>query len=149
MNYRYTIQEPIVVLIVEDNLGDVRLITEALKRTKIPSVPYVVSNGVDALAFLRQEEDYVDSPKPSLILLDLGIPKMNGMEVLFEIKNDERLHRIPVVVLTASKSEDDVRCAYEAHVNSYVIKPFDSNELLEAVRIIDTFWGNIVKLPPS
>jgi CheY-like chemotaxis protein len=140
---------PIEILLVEDNPGDVRLTHEALKEGKVHNNMSVVSDGVAALAFLRGLPPYTDAPHPDLILLDLNLPKKGGLEVLSEIKTDENLKRIPVVVLTTSQAEQDIIHSYEVHANAYVTKPVDLDQFILVVKSIEDFWLEIVKLPPD
>lgn len=138
---------PIEILMIEDNPGDVRLTQEALKENKMYNRLHVVSDGVEAMAFLRHEGRYADAPRPDLILLDLNLPKKDGREVLAEIKADENLKRIPVVVLTSSQAEEDVLRTYNLHANCYVTKPVDLDQFIRVVQSIEEFWLTIVKLP--
>ena len=138
---------PIEILLVEDNPGDVRLTMEELKEGKVHNKLSIVENGVEALSFLRKEENYKDSPTPDLILLDLNLPKKDGREVLIDIKNDEDLRRIPVVVLTTSQAEEDVLKVYNLNANCYVSKPVDLGQFIDVVKSIEDFWLSIVKLP--
>ena len=138
---------PIDILLVEDNPGDVRLTIEALKDGKVRNRLSVVQDGVEALAFLRREGKYAGAPRPDLILLDLNLPKKDGRAVLSEIKADEHLKRIPVVVLTTSSSEQDILKTYELHANCYITKPVDLEQFIEVVKGIEDFWLTIVKLP--
>ncbi|HVK95468.1 MAG TPA: response regulator [Noviherbaspirillum sp.] len=140
---------PIDILLVEDNPGDVRLTMEALKDAKMINRLHVVENGVDALDFLYQRGAYQQAPRPDLILLDLNLPKKNGREVLAEIKGDESLKTIPVVILTTSKAEEDILKAYDLHANCYISKPVDFLQFTNVVRTIETFWLTIVMLPPK
>ncbi len=149
MNHEESTCKAIHILLVEDNPGDVRLTQEILKDAKVANKLYVVKDGVEALAFLRGSGKYAGSPPPDLILLDLNLPKKDGREVLSEIKADERLKRIPVVVLTVSKSEDDVLKSYNLHANCYITKPVNLEQFVSVVRSIENFWLTIVKLPPS
>ncbi len=137
------------ILLVEDNPGDVRLAEEALKESKVRNKLYVVEDGVKAMAFLRQQGAYASVPRPDLILLDLNLPRKSGREVLAEVKADEDLKRIPVVVLTVSKAEEDVVRCYNHHANCYITKPLDFNQFMEVTRSIEDFWLTIVKLPPK
>ncbi len=137
------------ILLVEDNPGDVRLAEEALKESKVRNKLYVVEDGVEAMAFLRQQGAYAKVPRPDLILLDLNLPRKGGREVLAEIKTDEDLKRIPVVVLTVSKAEEDVVRCYNHHANCYITKPLDFNQFMEVTKSIEDFWLTIVKLPPK
>jgi chemotaxis family two-component system response regulator Rcp1 len=138
---------PIDILLVEDNPGDVRLTVEALKEGKVRNRLSVVEDGVEALAFLRQEGKYGDAPRPDVILLDLNLPRKDGRAVLAEIKADESLRRIPVVVLTTSSSEQDILRSYDLHANCYITKPVDLEQFIEVVKGIEEFWLTIVKLP--
>lgn len=138
---------PINILLVEDNPGDVRLTIESLKQAKVHNQLSVAEDGVKALAYLRREEPYADAPRPDLVLLDLNLPKKDGREVLEEIKDDPDLSRIPVVVLTTSRSEEDIFQAFEMRVRSYITKPVDFKQFMEVVQGIDDFWLSIVKRP--
>ena len=135
------------ILLVEDNPGDVRLTQEALKDNKMHNNLHVVEDGVEALAFLRKEGQYSGSPRPDLILLDLNLPRKDGREVLAEIKADARLRRIPVVVLTTSKAEEDILRAYDLSANCYITKPVDFEQFIHVVKSIEDFWLAMVKLP--
>jgi CheY-like chemotaxis protein len=137
------------ILLVEDNPGDVRLAKEALKESKLLNKLYAVGDGIEAMAFLRQEGEYSDVPRPDLVLLDLNLPGKDGREVLAEIKADETLKRIPVVVLTVSRAEEDVLKSYNLHANCYISKPFDMEQFIRVVKSIEDFWFSIVKLPPE
>ena len=141
--------QPIEILLVEDNPADVRLTTEALKEEKIYNNLYVASDGVEAIAFLRREGKFVKAVRPDLILLDLNLPKKDGREVLEEIKSDDDLKTIPVVVLTVSKSEEDILKSYNLHANCYITKPVDLNQFMKVIRSVQEFWLTIVKLPPK
>lgn len=141
--------KPVEILLVENNPGDIRLTKEALKEGKVLNKLHVVMDGVEALAFLRREGKYFDAVRPGLILLDLNLPKKNGREVLAEIKEDEDLRRIPVVVLTVSSDEEDILKAYSFHANCYVTKPADLDQFIKIVKSIEEFWLTIVKLPPK
>jgi two-component system, chemotaxis family, response regulator Rcp1 len=147
MNSGRTVSRPIEVLLVEDNPGDVRLTREALKEGKVSNNLAVAENGVEALAYLRREGQYVDSVRPDLILLDLNLPRKDGREVLEEIKADASLRNIPVVVLTSSEAEQDILRAYELHANCYISKPVDLDQFVKVVKSIEDFWFTIVKLP--
>ncbi len=142
-----TLCRPVEILLVEDNAGDVRLTREALRENKLHNNLNVVGDGVEAMAFLRREGMYAQSPRPDLILLDLNLPKKDGRQVLSEIKTDEELKRIPVVILTTSKAEEDVVRAYDLHANCYITKPVNLDRFLEVVQAIEEFWLAIVKLP--
>jgi CheY-like chemotaxis protein len=137
----------IEILMVEDNPGDVRLTKEALKEAKVKNRMHVVSDGVEAMAYLRGEGQYAGKPVPDLIFLDLNLPRKDGREVLEEIKGDPHLKRIPVVVLTTSQAESDIFQSYNLHANCYITKPVDLERFLEVVRSIEGFWLSIVKLP--
>ena len=137
----------IEVLMVEDNPDDVFLTKESLKETKLHVNLSVVQDGVEAMAFLRQEGEYAAAPRPNLILLDLNMPKKDGREVLAEIKADDDLKIIPVVILTTSQAEEDIFRAYELHANCYVTKPVDLDQFIRVVQSIEDFWMTIVKLP--
>jgi two-component system, chemotaxis family, response regulator Rcp1 len=140
---------PVEVLLVEDNPGDVRLTREALKEGKLRVNLHVAPDGVEALAFLRRQGRYVDAIRPDLILLDLNLPKKDGREVLQEIKRDDALRTIPVVILTSSQAEQDIARAYDLHANCYVTKPVDLDQFINVVRSIEDFWFALVKLPPQ
>jgi CheY-like chemotaxis protein len=138
---------PIDILLVEDDPGDVLMTREAFEHHKIHNSLYVVSDGVEALQFLRREASFSDVPRPGLILLDLNLPKKDGREVLAEIKVDPELRTIPVVVLTTSEAEEDILRSYDLHANAYVTKPVDFERFVEVVRQIDDFFVTVVKLP--
>jgi chemotaxis family two-component system response regulator Rcp1 len=139
--------KPIKILLVEDNPADVRLTTEALKEGKVLNNMSVANDGVEALAFLRQEGKHANAPRPDIILLDLNLPKKDGRGVLAEIKDDPHLKRIPVVVLTTSKAEEDILRTYDLHANCYITKPVDLDQFMAVVKAIEYFWLTIVKLP--
>ncbi|WAL61378.1 response regulator [Thermocoleostomius sinensis] len=140
---------PIEILLVEDSPGDIRLTQEVLRDGKIYNNLNVVEDGVQALAFLHKETPYEKAPSPDLILLDLNLPKKDGQAVLAEIKTDEKLRRIPVVILTTSAAEDDIIKAYDLHANCYISKPIDLDQFIQVVKSIEQFWLTIVKLPPE
>lgn len=140
---------PIDILLVEDSPGDVRLTREILKLSKVRNVLFEASDGAEALAFLRRQGKYADAPHPDLILLDLNLPKKDGREVLAEIKQDPELRRIPVVILTISKAEEDVLRSYDLHANCYITKPVDLEQFVKIVQAIEDFWLQIVRLPPG
>lgn len=142
-------RSPIRILLVEDNPGDVRLTIEALKDGKMDNPLDAVRDGVEALAYLRQEGIYADKPRPDLILLDLNLPRMDGREVLAAIKEDPGLRQIPVVVLTTSQAEQDILKSYHLHANCFITKPVDLDQFVNVVRGIDSFWLSIVTLPPG
>lgn len=139
---------PIDILLVEDNPADVRLTTEALKEEKIYNNLHVVNDGVEAIAFLRKDGKYAKAVRPDLILLDLNLPKKDGREVLKEIKSDDHLKTIPIVVLTVSKAEEDILKSYNLHANCYITKPVDLKQFTKVAKSIQEFWFTIVKLPP-
>jgi chemotaxis family two-component system response regulator Rcp1 len=141
--------KPIDILIVEDNPTDVMLMQEALDHAKVLNNLHVVDNGVEAMAFLRRGGAYGDAPRPDLILLDLNMPRKNGQEVLVEIKADESLKTIPVVILTTSKAEMDVTQAYGNFANCYIAKPVDFDAFAEVVRSVRSFWFTVVTLPTA
>jgi chemotaxis family two-component system response regulator Rcp1 len=140
---------PIEILLVEDNPGDMRLTKEALKEGKVYNNLHWAKDGVEALEFLRRAGKHAKAPRPDIILLDLNLPKKDGREVLSEIKNDDKLKHIPVVVLTTSKAEEDVVRSYNLHANCYVTKPVDLEKFIGVVRAIDRFWLTVVTLPPA
>ncbi|HIK06049.1 MAG TPA: response regulator [Trichormus sp. M33_DOE_039] len=137
------------IFLVEDNKADIRLIQEAFKNSSIPHQVVTVRDGMDAMAYLRQEGEYSDALRPDLILLDLNLPKKDGREVLAEIKADPALKRIPVVVLTTSRNEDDIFHSYELHVNCYITKSRNLSQLFQIVKGIEEFWLSTVTLPPE
>jgi len=138
---------PIEILLVEDSAGDVRLVQENLKESKVRNTLNVVGDGIEAMAYLRKEGKYKDTPRPDLVLLDLNLPKKDGRQVLKEMKSDEDLKCIPVVVLTISKAEEDIMKSYSLHANAYISKPVDLNQFLKVVKAIEEFWLTVVKLP--
>lgn len=140
--------EVVDILLVEDNPGDVRLTREAMMEAKIHNQLQVVSDGVEAMAFLRRQGSYANAVRPHLILLDLNLPRKDGREVLAEVKQDPDLRRIPVVILTTSEAETDILKAYDLHANCYIAKPVDIEQFLTVVKSIEDFWITIVKLPP-
>ena len=140
---------PVEILLVEDNPGDARLAMEALKDAKVRNKLHWVKDGVEAMAFLRREGEHSHSPRPDLILLDLNLPRKDGREVLSEIKGDEDLRRIPVVILTISDDEQDILRSYDTHANCYITKPLDLDRFMQVVKSIEDFWLQIVKLPPN
>jgi chemotaxis family two-component system response regulator Rcp1 len=139
--------EALEVLLVEDSPGDARLTQEAFKDAKVHIHLRVVSDGAEAMAFLKREGEHANAPRPDLILLDLNLPKKDGREVLAEIKESPALRSIPVVILTTSASESDILRSYELHANCYITKPVGLDGFLEVVRSIDNFWLSVVKLP--
>ena len=141
--------KPVDILLVEDNPGDVRLAKEALKECKIDNTVYVAQDGIEAMAFLHKEGQHAKAPRPDLILLDLNLPRKSGREVLEEVKADPELRRIPIVVMTVSRDEEDVLKAYNLHANCYITKPIDFGQFIRITRSIEDFWFRIVKLPPK
>jgi len=139
--------KPVDILLVEDNPGDVRLTQEAFKDGKMLNKLHVVEDGMEALAFLKREDKYIDVPRPELILLDLNLPRKDGRDVLAEIKADRDLKRIPVVILTTSRSEEDILRSYDLNANCYITKPLELDKFIEIVKSIEDFWLTIVKLP--
>jgi len=137
---------PIEILLVEDNPGDARLTQEALRDAKVRNNLHVVLDGVEALAFLRRQGKHAAVPKPDLILLDLNLPKKDGREVLEEIKQDDQLRHIPIVILTTSQAEKDIIESYRLRANAFVTKPVDLEQFLKVVQSIEHFWLEIVKL---
>ena len=140
---------PINILLVEDNPADARLIKEVFKDTKTKNRLYVVKDGVEAMAFLNQEVDYVDIPRPDVILLDLNLPRKDGREVLKELKEDDVLKRVPIVILTTSSAEEDIIRTYNNHANCYITKPVDFDQFLKVINSIEDFWLSVVKLPSN
>ena len=138
---------PIDILLVEDNPGDVMLVEEALSDSKVRNRLHVVSDGEQAMEFVRRQGEHAGAPRPDLILLDLNLPKESGREVLREVKTHPDLKTIPVVVLTSSKSDDDVINSYELHANAYILKPVDFHQFMKVMRAIEDFWFVTVKLP--
>ena len=143
------IGRPIEILLVEDNPGDVRLTIEALKEGKVYNNLSVVPDGTEAMEYLRKQGRHAESIRPDLVLLDLNLPKKDGREVLIDIKTDEELKSIPVIILTSSQAEEDVLKAYNNYANCYVTKPVDVDQLFKIVKAIENFWLAIVKLPPG
>ncbi len=137
----------IEILLVEDNPGDADLAREALENSKVRNNLHVVGDGEAAMAFLRRHGKYAAAPRPDLVLLDLNLPKKDGREVLAEVKADDVLKRIPVVILTTSKAEEDILKTYNLHANCYITKPIDLNQFIKVVQSIEEFWFTIVKLP--
>ena len=144
-----SVNKPVGILLVEDSPTDVLLAQEALEHAKLLNTLHIVSDGVEAMQFLRREGQFADATRPDLILLDLNLPRKDGREVLEEVKNDPELKRIPVVVLTTSKAEEDVLKAYGLHANCYVSKPVDFDQFTNVVRAIENFWFTVVLLPKA
>lgn len=139
--------KPIEILLVEDNPGDVRLTQEAFKESKVFNNLNVAGDGVEAMEYLRREGEYVDAPRPDLILLDLNLPLKDGREVLSDLQTSDEFKRIPVVVLTTSSAEQDIFRAYDLNANCYINKPVDLDQFLTVVKSINNFWMTVVKLP--
>lgn len=139
----------IEILLVEDNPGDVDLARAAMEDSKVRNILHTVGDGEDAMAFLRRRGKHTDAPRPDLVLLDLNLPKKDGREVLAEIKSDPDLMRIPVVILTISKDEEDILKSYNLHANCFITKPIDLSQFIKVVKAIEDFWLTIVKLPPN
>ncbi|ELZ24410.1 chemotaxis protein CheY [Halosimplex carlsbadense 2-9-1] len=140
---------PVEILLAEDNPGDAKLTRKALEHGNVSNNLHVVTDGVEALEYLRQEGDHADKPRPDLILLDLNMPRKGGREVLAEIKDDEDLRRIPVVVMTSSEAEEDIAQSYDLHANAYLTKPIDFDGFIDVVQRIEDFWLTVVKMPPE
>jgi two-component system, chemotaxis family, response regulator Rcp1 len=138
---------PVQILIVEDNPADARLVREVMRDSKVLNEIQWVPDGVEAIAFLRRQGKYSSAPRPNLIFLDLNMPRKDGREVLREIKADEGLRRIPIVVMTSSQAEEDIARAYDQHANCYVRKPIDFQQFHEVVKSLETFWFATVELP--
>jgi CheY-like chemotaxis protein len=138
---------PAEILLIEDNPGDARLTIEAMREAKLGNRVHVVEDGVQAMAYLRRQGEYSAAPRPDLILLDLNLPLKDGREVLAEVKTDPGLKRIPVVVLTTSRADEDVRHAYDLHANCYVTKPVDLEQFMLVIKQIDEFWIKVTVLP--
>ena len=142
-----SIGRPIDILLIEDSQPDVRLTIEALKEAKVQNRLWVVEDGVEAMEFFHKQGRHHEAPRPDLILLDLNLPRMDGRQVLEQVKNDPALRQIPVVVLTTSRSEVDILKAYDLHANCYITKPVDFARFMEVVKAIEGFWLEVVKLP--
>jgi CheY-like chemotaxis protein len=147
MTQPFEAEREVQVLLVEDDPGDVLMTREAFEDYKVHNQLHVVNDGEQAMAFLRQEGEYADLPRPDLVLLDLNLPRMDGRQVLDAIKSDPELSSIPVVVLTTSEAEDDVLRSYSLHANAYVTKPVDFERFIDVVRQIDDFFVSVVRLP--
>ncbi|MDD1775649.1 MAG: response regulator [Methanobacterium sp.] len=139
--------KPIEILLIEDNQGDNRLTKEVFKEASVPNHIQIVTNGVEAMHFLNREEEYQNAAHPDLILLDLNIPKKDGREILKEIKENPELKCIPIIVLTTSQSEIDIKSTYDHFANAYITKPLDLNEFIEVIRSIEEYWLSTVELP--
>jgi CheY-like chemotaxis protein len=141
--------QPVEVLLAEDNPGDARLTEKAFDQGNILNNLHVVEDGVEAMRFLRREDEYREKPRPDLVLLDLNMPKKDGWDVLEEIKEDPELARIPVIVLTSSEAEEDIVKSYELQANAYLTKPVDFQGFLDIVHGFEEFWLSVVKMPPE
>jgi CheY-like chemotaxis protein len=139
--------KPVEILLVEDNKGDIGLIEEVFEEAKIKNNLYVAEDGEEAMFYLHGKGKFLGSPRPDIIILDLNLPKKDEREVLREIKEDEKLHNIPVIVLTTSSAENDIIEAYGLYANAYITKPFDFDQFIKIVGSIENFWLEIVKLP--
>jgi len=139
--------DEIQILLVEDNPGDVRLTREALRGARVANELHVVGDGEEAIDFLRRRGVHADAPRPDIVLLDLNLPRVEGGEVLAEIKADPQLAKIPIIVLTSSSAEADIQRAYGLHANCYISKPVDFTEFIGAVQSLEGFWLKIVRLP--
>lgn len=138
------------ILLVEDNPGDIRLTEEAFRESRIANTLYVVTDGVEALDFLHQRGEYADAPRPDIILLDLNLPRKNGDEVLEDLhEKSPSLARIPVIILTSSQAEEDIARSYELQANAYMTKPVDPAEFIETIQKFESFWLEVVRLPPD
>jgi len=139
--------EPIEILLVEDNPGDVRLTEKAFEEGSLANDLDVVTDGVEAMRYLRQEDEYAEKTLPDIVLLDLNLPKKNGDEVLEDIKTDDDLKHLPVVILTSSEAEEDIAATYNKHANAYLTKPVDFDGFTDIVNQIEGFWFRVVRLP--
>lgn len=142
-------EQPVVILMVEDNPTDVLIAREGFAGAKVLNTLHMTDDGIEAIEFLNQRGKYADAPRPDLIVLDLNMPRKNGQEVLAEIKTDDNLKNIPVIILTTSKSEDDISKAYALHANCYISKPVDFDDFTKVVQTIQDFWLSVVTLPPE
>ena len=148
MSDRNPMNRFVEILLVEDNPADVTMLRESFLESKVTNELHVVNDGEAALDFLYKRGEFADAHRPDLVLLDIGLPKKNGLEVLAEIKADPELRHIPVIILTTSAAEEDIFKSYDLHANSYIIKPVHLSELFEVMKTIEDFWFGIVKLPP-
>lgn len=142
-------EDAVDILLVEDNPGDVRLTREAFEQTALETDLHVVRDGEEALAFLQRRDGYDDAPRPRLVLLDLNLPKVDGLEVLRKLKEDPTLRRVPVVVLTGSEAREDIAESYDRYSNAYLTKPVDPSEFVDLIEAIESFWLSAAKLPPT
>ena len=140
---------PIEILMIEDSVDDIEITMEALKDAKVRNNLAVVRDGIEAMAYLRGQDEYKDATRPDVIFLDLNMPRMDGRQVLEQIKSDPGLQKIPVVVLTTSEADEDILKAYELHANCYITKPVDMAQFIKVVRSIEDFWFTVVRLPPE
>jgi two-component system, chemotaxis family, response regulator Rcp1 len=140
---------PIDILLVEDSPSDVLLTREALRDARIANDLSVARDGEEAMEYLRQEGEHAGKPRPDIVILDLNLPRMDGREVLREIKGDDSLRRIPVIILTTSSSDRDIGECYDSHANCFLTKPIDFEEFIDVVRSMEHFWISVVRLPPS
>jgi two-component system, chemotaxis family, response regulator Rcp1 len=140
--------KPMDILLVDDSPADVDLTREALRDARTLNRMFVARDGIEALAFLRHQGEHAESPRPDLILLDLNMPRMNGHEVLAQLKSDPELRRIPVVILTTSQAETDILGTYDKYANCYITKPVELDQFVEVARSIESFWLSLVQLPP-
>ncbi len=138
---------PVEILLVEDSKGDIGLIEEVFEEAKIRNNLHIAEDGEEAILFLNNKEPFLDAPRPDIILLDLNLPRKDGREVLQEVKEDENLKKIPIVVLTTSKAEEDILKSYNLHANAYITKPVDFNQFIKVMKSIEDFWLQVVKLP--
>ena len=148
MSDRFSSKDPADILLVEDNPGEVRLTEEAFKEGQISNTLHVTTDGVEALDFLHQRGEYVDAPRPDIVLLDLNLPRKDGDEVLEEIRADPDLTHLPVIILTSSSAEEDIVQSYELQANAYLTKPVDPEEFVDVVKSFQQFWLSVVRLPP-
>lgn len=139
---------PVEILLVEDSPSDADLAMEALQESKVQTCVHVVEDGVEAIAFVRQQGEYADKPRPDLILLDLNLPRKDGREVLAELKADPDFATIPIIVLTTSAADEDILSSYRLHANCYITKPVDFEQFMDIARAIENFWLAAVQLPP-
>ena len=149
MNEQLPSSEPVDILLVEDNPGDVRLTKEAFQEAQIQNKLYVATDGIEALDFLHQRGEYADAPRPDIVLLDLNLPRKDGDEVLDEIRSDEDLACLPVVILTSSGAEEDVVRSYELQANAFLTKPVDPAAFIDLVQSFQEFWLSVVRLPSA
>jgi Response regulator containing a CheY-like receiver domain and an HTH DNA-binding domain len=144
-----TAAKPIEILLVEDSRGDIGLIEEVFEEAKIRNNLHIAEDGEEAILFLNKQGQFLEAPRPDIILLDLNLPKKDGREVLQEVKEDDNLRNIPIVVLTTSKAEEDILKSYNLHANAYIAKPVDFDQFIKVIKSIEDFWLQVVKLPPK